>query len=225
MLSTVSKFCIFLAGLCFALAACSSPWVTPADTSAANLDAVVSVVDMPASSGGTNLVMWQFTYQGKPVRFASGETVTCNGVPLVLNELVSAYAGRVTRVPEGGTYQFTYTRNGVTTSLSLTVPPRVVFTYPTSGATVSRSNNLTVTYVPGNGTGVDAGASDTSSAVRRNVFESDNGTYTGLDVTSLGPGTGTIFLTRRFDTTIPSNGFHSARQLYDSMSEISITWN
>jgi hypothetical protein len=203
----------------------SNPWITPADTSAGALDAKVVVLDFPTSSDGKNIVVMQFSAGGKPVKFAAGETVTCNGVPLPLNELMFGYAERVPIVPVGGSYHFVYTRSGVPTSINQVVPPRVVFTSPTAGATVTRSNNLTITYVADAGTGINASGSGPAGNLNRNVFQPDNGTYTGLDTSTFGAGPGEVSLERRFEGPISGTAFHSASRQYNSWSRINVNWN
>src|SRR5439155_16963471 len=91
---------------CLGFGNCNNQWVTPPDTSAANLDAKAIVLDFPTSSDGKNVVVLQFRSNGKAVKFAGGETVTCNGVNLPLNELMFGYAERVPIVAVGGTYHF-----------------------------------------------------------------------------------------------------------------------
>ena len=210
--------------LALVLPGCPNSYVTPADTSAANLDVKLVVIDTPTSSDGKNVVVMQFLFGGKPVQFAGTETASCNGVGLTLNGLVFGYAERVPSVPVGGTYHFVYTHGGVPTAIDLVVPPRVVFTSPMAGATLARNNNMTIHYVADGGSGVDAGGSTSAVGLARNVFEPDNGTYTGLDTTSLGTGAGTLSLTRRFETTPTGTGFHAVSTQYDSISEIHVTW-
>jgi hypothetical protein len=203
---------------------CQNQWVTPADTSAANLDVKVSVIDLPGASDNTNIVVMQFRSGGKSVKFAGGETVTCNGINLTLNELLFGYAERIPIVAVGGTYHFVYTRAGVPTTVDLVVPQRVVFTSPTNGATVARNNNMTINYVADGGSGVNASGSGPSGNLNRNVFQADNGTYTGLDSTSFGAGAGEISLERKFEGSIGGTGFHSAEKQYSSWSKINVTW-
>lgn len=223
----VIRFSLFL-GLFAGLLSCnpsSCNPVTPANTSPGALDVKIDFVDEPTTSDGKNLVAIQFLSGGSVVQFGNGETVSCNGVMLTYNGLVFAYAGRVPIQPVGGAYTFVYTRSGVNTTVALSVPPRPVFTSPASGATVARSNSLTIQYVAGMGTGVDAGASDGSTGIQRNVYEPDNGTYTGLDVSSLHVGTGTLSLTRKFDNMPSGTGFHSVQTTYRSVGNIAVVWS
>src|SRR6266566_4314174 len=210
---------------CLGFGNCNNQWVTPPDTSAANLDAKAIVLDFPTSSDGKNVVVLQFRSNGKAVKSAGGETATCNGVNLPLNELMFGYAERVPIVPVGGTYHFVYTRTGVPTTLDQTVPPRVVFASPTTGATVSRSTNMTILYVADAGQGIDAGGTGPAGNLLRNVFLPDNGTYTGLDSSSFGTGAGTLSLTRRFEGSVAGTGFHAASRQYDSHNQINVIWN
>ena len=204
---------------------CTNAWVTPADTSPSNLDLKLVVLDHPASSDGKNIVVAQFQNGGKAVRFAGTESVTCNGVPLPLNEALFGYAERVPIQPVGGSYQFVYTHSGTPSTITLPVPARVVFTSPTAGATVARNSNMTISYVPGAGTGVNASGVGPAGNLNRNVFLPDNGTYTGMDSSTFGTGAGTLSLTRRFETPLGGTGFRSAVTQYDSTSTINVTWN
>lgn len=199
--------------------------VTPTNTLPSALDVKIDLTDEPTSSDGKNLVVMQFLSGGHAVQFTAGETVACNGMALAYNGLVLGYAGRVPIQPVGGAYAFVYIRAAVNTTISLPVPSRPVFTSPTNGATVTRSNNLTIHYVAGAGTGVDAGASDGSTGIQRNIFEADNGTYTGLDVSALHAGAGSIDLTRKFEATPAGTGFHSAQTMYRSVGNANVTWN
>ncbi len=104
----------------------------------------VSVIDNPDSSDGKNIVVMQFLFGGKPVRFAGSETATCNGVQLVLNALVFGYAERVPIEPVGGAYNFVYTQNGVSTPVNLTVPARPVINSPANGDNVTRLASVPV---------------------------------------------------------------------------------
>jgi hypothetical protein len=166
----------------------------------------------------------QFTYNGKAVKFAGNETVTCNGISLVLNELLFAYAANVPAVAVGGTYTFVYTQSGTPTTIIVTAPAPPQFVSPVQGATVNRGSNLTITYAPDGGTGIDVGASDGSTGIRMNIFLPDNGTYTGLNTSSLKPSPGTLSLIRRYENTLAGSGFRSAKTQYDKDSVISVTW-
>ncbi len=217
----------FLLGLLAVMSSCNSSScnpITPPDTSPGNLDVKIDVLDEPSTSDGKNVVVMQFLSGGRAVQFTGGETVSCNGVTLTYNALFFGYAGRVPIQPVGGAYTFVYTRSGTNTTVGLSVPQRPVFTSPTSGATVTRTNSLTIQYLPGTGTGVDAGASDGSTGIQRNVFEPDNGTYTGLDVSSLRAGPGSLSLTRKFETAPAGTGFRSVQTTYRSVANISIVW-
>lgn len=80
------------------------------------------------------------------------------------------YAERVPIVAVGGTYNCVHTRNGVSTTANVTVPSRPVFVSPTQGATVARSNGLTINYVAGSGSGI-RGAGDGSVGLGGNQVQ------------------------------------------------------
>lgn len=199
-------------------------WTTPADTSAGQLDVKVVIVDNARPSDGKNVVTVQFLFDGKPVKFAGGETVTANGVALTENALLFAYVGRVGTVQPGSTYDIVYSRQGTSNTLQVTAAPRPVITNPAASSTITRSSNMTVTYTPANGTGIDAGASAGGTGLQRNVFEPDNGTYTGFDTTSIGTGAGTLSLLRKFEASPSGTGFKSVTTDYRVEGVIDVTW-
>lgn len=202
------------------LAACNPPPVV--DVPASNLDVNISIINTEASpSDGKIPIIVQFFLNGTYVQLASNATVTCNGVTPTFGGL--GYADRVPLVPVGGTYNCTHTRNGIITNVSVAVPLRPVFISPTQGATVARSSNLTITYVAGSSSGVRGSAGDGSTGLGGNL-ETDNGTYTGFNVSSLKAGPGSIGLTREFTFTPSGTGFKSVKISYSSGSDIKITW-
>lgn len=213
---------LMLAGvLAPALAACDTT-VTPADTSAGKLDVRISVIGSGAS-GSTLPVVMQFLSNGSAVQFTAGETVSCNGVTLDFNGLVVAYAGRAPVLPPGGTYTFVYKRMGTNTSVVVTVPPNPVILTPAVGATVIRTASLTLTYVPDSGASIRGGAGDPATGLSGNT-QPDTGTYTGLNVTSMKPGPGTVDIVREFVLSPLSTGFKSAQTTYDASGTNAVTW-
>jgi hypothetical protein len=202
------------------LTACTPPPVV--DLPASDLDVKLAVIDTDASPSDSRVpIVVQFFSAGRFVELAGNATVTCNGVTMSWNGL--GYAARVPIVAVGGMYQCSHVRNGVTTTASVTVPARPVFVSPTQNATVARSTSLTITYVPGSGTGVRASAGDGTIGRGGNV-QPDNGTYTGFDVSSLNAGPGSIGLTRELTIVASGTGFSSAEFEYSSGSDINVTW-
>jgi hypothetical protein len=206
------------------ISGCNPP-VTPSDTSPANLDVSISVLDVdPNPSDHKVPVVVQFLFQGSLVQFNAGETVTCNGVSLTFNGL--GYAERVPIQSPGATYSFVYTRNGVNTNVNVPVPQRPLMLTPQNGATVPRTNSLTVTYVADSGSGIEAAASDGATGLGSQGVQPDNGTYSGFNVSQLKAGPGTISITRKFNTTPGGTGFKSAKVSYDCASQNhAVTWS
>jgi hypothetical protein len=196
---------------------------SPTDTSPGALDVRISVLDIYPNQNDLAVIM-QFLSGGNVVKFVNGETVTCNNVALSYNGLTSGYAGRVTQVAPGGKYRFVYTRSGTQTTVEVTAPPRPAILTPAANAQVPRTTNLTITYTSAGGAAVRGGASDASSSAGNPGEQSDNGTYTGLDVSSLKAGPGLVSLTRILRSTDTSTAFKSVAVEYDVSSEIPVTW-
>src|SRR2546430_4573047 len=82
---------------------------------------------------------------------------------------------------------------------------------PKAGETVARTGMLTVTYVPGTGTGV-SGEINQSQGFPGGAYSShsgqpDNGTYTMPKATALKPGAGWLNPVRRLLTSPHGHGF------------------
>lgn len=201
------------------LVGCNPPAVV--DALGSDLSVRVTVIDTEANpSDGKVPIVLQFSSNGTVVQLAAGASVTCNGVAMPWNGL--GYAERVPIVAAGGTYTCVHERNGVTSSILITVPARPVILSPTPGAFVARSASLTVTYVADAGTGVRVSAGDGSTGLGGNL-QPDNGAST-VDVSSLKAGPGSIGVTREFAITPAPGGFQAASVSYSSGSDISVTW-
>ena len=212
--------------------ACSSLWVgcsgcqSPAVVSApaSNLDVNFAVSDVTETpSDGKVIVVMQFLQGGSVVQLGSDATVTCNGVPLTFNALFSGHAARVPLQQPGGVYAFSHSRGGVNTNVSITAPPRPVFSAPTTaGATLARTSGFTIHYVAGTGTAVIGDASDGTHSL--NNSQPDNGAFTGLDVSGFNAGPGTLSIQREIQNPITGTGFHSAAEKYFVTKMVAITW-
>lgn len=221
-----TRFQSILLGLLFTLEALLHPACNPpatVDLAASDLDVKITVIDTDKNPSDHKVpIVMQFFTNGKFVQLASNATVTCNGVALSWNGL--GYAQRVPIVATGGAYSCRHQRNNVTATANATVPARPVITSPTPGATVTRSNSLTIAYQPDGGTGVRGGAGDGSTGLSGNV-QADNGFFTGFDVSTLKAGPGTVSITREFTFTPPSGGFKSVEVKYSAGSDVNVTWN
>lgn len=204
------------------------------DKPASELDISITVLDSEKYPSDNRVaVVVQFFYEGRYVNLRSNSSISCNGIALPKEAL--GYAARVPIQPEGGRYNFIHTREGVSTSVYLTVPGRPVFVSPTAGATVARSTNVIITYVPGNASEVTGRASGHRAGAGTISVgadsQPDNGTYSGLNVTASGgagefePGIGGLSLSRKFlNIHTGGSGFKSVKSDYSSGSKINITW-
>ncbi len=205
------------------LAACP-PSTQEVDQPAASLDVILSVIDTTANPfDGKVAVVAQFSFNGDSVDLGGNATVACNGVPLTFSGI--GYEGRVPLLAAGASYTFVHLRGGKSTSATVIAPPRPVLLSPMAGATVTRSSSLTLTYQAGSGSSVRASASDGTTAVGGDD-EPDTGSYTGLNVTSLRAGAGTIGLTRDLPGTLQPTGFRSAHtELTTGSIDVAVIWN
>jgi hypothetical protein len=201
---------------------CHDPAAVSAAASSLDVNFAVSDITETPSDGKVVVVM-QFLQNGTLVQLASDAVVTCNGVPLTYNGLLSGHAARVPLVPTGGTYTFTHTRSAVVTNVNITVPPRPVFVAPTvNGATLARTNNFTIHYVAGTGVSVIGYANDATHGL--NNTQPDNGAFTGLDVSGFTAGPGTLSIQRHLEIPHTGTGFHSAMEKFFISKTAAITW-
>ncbi len=209
------------AALALALVACVPPPVI--DQPASNLDVKLVILDTTANPSGNMVpVAAQISFDGAVSQLGGGASVACNGVALGWNGLLGSYAGDVTLA---SSFSFAHTRNGVTTTATVTAPAaRPQILSPAPGAVVTRSTSLTLMYQQASSDGVRGLASDGTTGVDGNV-QADNGRYTGLDVTRLHPGPGTVGLTREITGTLNGTGFQSATSDYTIGSpDVHVTW-
>lgn len=215
----ISATCLLFGMVAFS--ACQPP--ATVDEPASALAVKLTVIDTEATpSDGKVPVVMQFFSGGKYVKLAGSAAVTCNGVTLTDHGI--GFAERVPIQPPGGVYTFQHSRGGVNTTVSIMAPPRPVITSPTAGATVARTNNLTISYVAGSGSGIRGSAGDASTGKSGNV-QPDNGAYTGLDVSTFQAGAGRVGITREFENIHSGgSGFASVESKYSSGSDINVTW-
>ncbi|NIV12467.1 MAG: hypothetical protein GWN62_14680 [Aliifodinibius sp.] len=215
---------VFFSVICLSasllLVACNGPETV--DKPASELDVKIHVIDTDENpSDGKIPVVMQYFFDGKYVKLLNNVAVTCNGVTLTDEGL--GYAARVPQEPTGGTYTFQHSRNGVNTSVSVTVPQRPVFVAPTvQGATIARTNNLIIHYVPGTGKSVRGNASDGTNSKNNN--QDDDGTHEGMDVSGFTAGPGRLSITRNYEDPITGTGFNSVENKYSINKAIDITW-
>jgi hypothetical protein len=198
--------------------------VTPpiVDLAATDLDVNILVVD-PDESPSDNkvLVNIQFFSNGSLVKLANNISVKCNNEALPATDL--GYMSRIPIAPANGRYNFQYSRNAVNTNVIVPVQARPVITAPSRGAVIPRSNNLGISYVPGNSVGVHAGASNSSSSTSGDV-QDDDGLYEAFNVSSLQAGPGQLGLTRELTFTLPPGDFKSVKVNYSTGSRFNVTW-
>lgn len=207
-------------GVFLLLSACNPP--DTVDKPAAELDVKIHVLDTDENpSDGKVPVVMQFFFGGKYVKLTGNAAISCNGVPLQDQGL--GYMGRVPLESAGGAYTFQHSRGGVNTLVTVTAPPRPVFAPPTiEGATIARTNNLSIYYLAGNGKSVRGRASDGTNSTDNS--QDDDGIHEGLDVSGFSAGPGTLSLTREFADPISGSGFHSVENKYSILKRINITW-
>jgi hypothetical protein len=214
-----------LVTVALALAALSTCKPTPTvDALAGDLAVGIHVIDTDAHpSDGKVPIFVQFFRAGTFVQLAGNATVTCNNVTMTWNGL--GYAERVPAVPIGSTYACVHRRNNVSSTATLTVPPRPTFITPGNGSTVPRSTNLTIGYVADGGVGMRATAGDGASAQGgAHEPQPDNGTFTDLDTTGMRAGPGSVSLVRELSLSGVGPAFQSVTVTYRSGAQIQVTW-
>jgi hypothetical protein len=214
-------------GLPGLLIGCHPPQPPPTvDAPASSLAVKIWIIEAsdPPSDGKVPVIM-QFLTNDSPVQLADNATVICNRDVLTWNGLVNGYAGYVAPIDDFYYYAFKLKRNGVTSTVLIEMQHqhRPVILSPTAGATVTRSSNLPVTYVPGTGTGVRCDASDGSTGAG-GIVQPDNGTCS-VDVSALHNGLGSVSVTRELTITPNLNpDFQSVTADYTIGARETITW-
>lgn len=214
---------VIMLGICGAgCTGCQAPATVDAPASAVNLKiSVLDIAEMP--SDGKVIVVMQFFQNGTVVEMAPNITLSCNGTPLTWNGLLGGHAERVPIQAVGGTYACTFSRGGVNTTATVTVPPRPVFVLPTiSGALLARTGSFTIHYVAGSGISVRGNASDATNS--KNDSQPDDGTHDGLDVSGFVAGPGMLSITRTLEGILSGTGFLSAASHYETNKQVAITW-
>jgi hypothetical protein len=208
-----------LAVLWLGLVACDPAPVL--DAAASELDVQPAIIDLePTPDDGKVPVVMLYFDGGTLVRLGAASSVTCNGVALAFNGV--GYGARVPTVPAGGAFTFAHQRDGVTTELAITVPPRPVVTSPASGATLPRTS-VELRYVAATSAGVRPSASDGIDRVS-GAEQADTGTAV-LDVSSLQAGAGTLDVARHITSAPTDSGFASVAATYTIASlPISVVW-
>ena len=177
--------------------------------------------DDPAPSDGMLPIVVQFYRGNEFVKLAGSAAVTCNGAPLLWTGL--GYGARVPLPAAGSNLVFGHLRAGTMSQVTLRVPPRPVMVSPVVGATLTRSVNLAIGYMPSASAGVRASASDGTIGVAGAELDDSGTAY--LDVSGLRAGAGTIAVSRRFLSVPSSTGFQSVIANYTITSaNTQVTW-
>ena len=195
---------------------------TVVDLPASQLSIQPTVIDDdPAPGDGMLPVVVQFYRGNEFVKLAGTAAVTCNGAPLLWTGL--GYGARLPLPAAGSNLVFGHLRGGTMSQTTIKVPPRPVMVSPAAGATLARSVNLAIGYMPSASAGVRASASDGTVGVAGSE-QDDNGTAY-LDVSTLRAGAGTIAVSRRFLSVPASTGFGSVIATYTITSaSTQVTW-
>lgn len=184
---------------------------TVVDLPASQVSIEPSVIDAdPAPGDGMLPVVVQFFRNNEFVQLAGNAAVSCNGVPLKWTGL--GYGARIPLPAAGTNLVFAHLRAGTTTQVTIKVPPRPELVSPVAGATLTRSANLAIGYVPSASAGVRPSASDGVIGLDGSE-QADTGTAY-LDVTALHLSAGTIAVSRRFLSVPTGTGFGAVVATY-----------
>ena len=222
---------VVLLTACGSVTAAPSSTATPAVTMHSELDARLTIGPMEPWVTTMPIYIWLLSNH-IAVHLAATDTLQCNGVPIqgkADNIVGYHYEGGVPRVKDGGVYDCVYTHAGARAVIRAPALPGPAILSPKAGETVSRTGTLTVTYVPGTGSGV-SGEINQSQGLFGGVYsdyngQPDNGTYTMPKAGGLKPGAGWIILYRSLVSTPFGTGFKSAQVVDDSgASGVEVQW-
>ena len=184
------------------------------------LEVKITIVDSDVTADGKLPLVVQFTESGTLVELAGGATAACNGVQLSWNGL--GYAARVPQVAAGDQYEVSHLREGVSTTVVVTAPPRPVITSPVAQELVPRSAALPISFVAAGAPRVRVLATAPNGMVRGEP-QADSGLIP-LDARSLSAGAGTLTLTRELEGKLSGTGFHAATFAYSVDRQVPVVW-
>jgi hypothetical protein len=222
---------VVLLTACGPATAAPSSTTTPAVTMHSELDARLTIGPIEPSVTTMPIFIWLLSNH-VAVHLDATDTLRCNGVTIQgkASDIVGYhYEGDVPRVKDGGVYECVYTHAGARAVIRAPALPGPAILSPKAGDTVARTGMLTVTYVPGTGSGV-SGEINQSSGFFGGVYSNysgqpDNGTYTMPKASGLKPGAGWIILYRSLVTNPAGTGFKSANVVdYSGASEVEVQW-
>jgi hypothetical protein len=210
--------------------------VTPVDTSAGNLKVTFGIAeDQDAVDGKSNLILhFQTTVvtEGDFVKFSQKESVTCNGVSQVLDDVSPQYTLHVAAVQ--GKYACTYT--GYKPGVGLLAPvPMITLTARSVLAPQQpsvTSQGYTIAYTPDTRELACPMTADATDGTRKisgsgsaSPLSSDRGSYQyqGSDITSL-TGKGSVLLARTCSATL-HGPFDTVNWIYESRASVDVTWS
>ncbi len=183
----------------------------------------VTITDASPAKDGDAQGSVQVTQNGNVAHLPSGATLSCDKV--ALNYANASYAVCVREVAAGSNYTFAYSANGKASHFNVQAALLPVFIQPMPGSSVARASNVSVVYVAGTGSGVTVAASQGSNTVGGKSYEQDSGVFTGLNVSSLGKGAGTMTMTRRQESDVSLSGFHNVHSVYYITVAMAVTWS
>jgi len=218
------------------LTACGPSTVAPSSATASatpshfEFDAKVTVG--PIEPWVTTMPIYvSFLSNHVAVQPTGSDSVRCNGVALrgqPSDLLGYHYEGKVVRVQVGGVYECIYTRDGVRAVVTVPVVPGPTILSPKAGASLARTANLTVTYVPGLSAGVSGEINQpqgTGGEFATSGTQSDNGTYSMPLPSHLKPGPGWIILYRQMVIAPSGTGFRSVKVIDNAAgTAIQVQW-
>ena len=222
---------VVLLTACGPVAAAPSSTTTPAVTMHSELDARLTIGPIEPWVTTMPIIIWLLSNH-VAVHLDATDSLRCNGVSIQgkADDIVGYhYEGDVPRVRVGGVYECIYTHAGARAVIRAPALPGPKILSPKTGETVGRTGTLTVTYVPGTGSGV-SGEINQSQGFFGGAFatsngQPDNGTYTMPKASGLKPGSGWVILYRSLATTPAGTGFKSATVVDDAAATgVEVQW-
>lgn len=222
---------VVLMTACGPVTAAPNSTTTPAVTMHSELDVRLTIGPIEPWVTTMPIVIWLLSNH-VAVHLDATDTLKCNGVAIQgkASDIVGYhYEGDVPRVKDGGVYECVYTHAGARAVIRAPALPGPAILSPKAGETVTRTGMLTITYVPGTGSGV-SGEINQSEGFFGGTYSNysgqpDNGTYTMPKASGLKPGSGWIILYRSLVTNPTGTGFKSANVVdYSGASEVEVQW-
>lgn len=199
-------------------------YATPTDTSAANLD-LHFVARVDSSTQWTAIAT--FTSNKTSIKFAKGETVSCEGIRLGYTAEDGTFEQHIPLKPRGSRYSCTYTSDGHETDWQITLPAPVIVTAPQPNESIDRKQ-VTIRYTSTDNATIQVSADNgehTTIFSPNAPLQDSIGIYQFVASPPLPAGSGRLLIHSVRHEVLQGTAFHGGESIEDvGTTTIPVIW-